>query len=273
MAVDLGKTLIFIPTYNERDNVIPMLTELVRHAPNADFAFMDDNSPDGTGKSLDEAAKKEPRLHVIHRAGKLGVGGAHLDGIAYGYDRGYDTLVTLDCDFTHSPSDIPRLLAASVDAHVALGSRHLEPHSLPGWHLMRKALTKLAHVLTVRMLGLRCDATGAFRVYRLSRIPREVFDLVQERGYAFFFESLFILHVNELIIREVPIKLPAREYGQSKLSLREVRRSIAQLLRLSIASNANPAQFRLSKGVAAADGGLVTDGRPRPVRLEGRPPA
>src|SRR5580704_9464340 len=126
METPARKILVFVPTYDERDNVQPMLAELVRHVPGADIVFMDDNSPDGTGQLLDELAKGEPRLKVIHRAGKLGIGGAHLDGIAYAYDQGYDTLVTLDCDFTHSPADIPLLLARSGDAHLTIGSRFLE---------------------------------------------------------------------------------------------------------------------------------------------------
>jgi dolichol-phosphate mannosyltransferase len=187
----------------------------------------------------------------------LGIGGAHLDGIAYAYDHGYETLVTLDCDFTHSPSDIPLLLAECGDAHITVGSRHLEADSLPGWNVVRKLLTKLGHVLTVNMLGIGGDATGAFRVYRLSRIPRDLFGLVQSRGYAFFFESMFIAYINDLIIREVPIKLPARTYGHSKMNLREIERSVGQLLRLSIANKTNPAQFRLAKAVPGVDHALV----------------
>jgi dolichol-phosphate mannosyltransferase len=257
MGVDADKLLVFVPTYNERDNVRRMAAELLRQAPTADVVFMDDSSPDGTGEILDELARSEPRLRVLHRPGKLGIGGAHLEGIAYGYDHGYGTLITLDCDFTHSPSDIPVLLAQSGEAHITVGSRHLESDSLPGWNVVRKLLTKLGHVLTVNMLGIGGDATGAFRVYRLSKLPRELFDLVQARGYAFFFESLFIAHANDLNIKEVPIKLPARTYGHSKMNVREIQRSIAQLLRLSIANKTNSAQFRLTKMVTEVDVGLV----------------
>jgi dolichol-phosphate mannosyltransferase len=257
MGVDAEKLLVFVPTYNERDNVRRMVAELLRQAPTADVVFMDDSSPDGTGEILDELERSEPRLRVLHRPGKLGIGGAHLEGIAYAYDHGYDALITLDCDFTHSPSDIPVLLAQSGDAHITVGSRHLESDSLPGWNVVRKLLTKLGHVLTVNMLGIGGDATGAFRVYRLSKLPRELFDLVQARGYAFFFESLFIAHVNDLNIKEVPIKLPARTYGHSKMNVREIQRSIAQLLRLSIANKTNSAQFRLAKMVTEVDVGLV----------------
>ncbi|MGH7272045.1 MAG: glycosyltransferase, partial [Polyangiaceae bacterium] len=224
-----------------------MLNELARHVPGTDIVFMDDSSPDGTGQLLDELAKGEPRLTVIHRPGKLGIGGAHLDGIAYAYQHGYDTLVTLDCDFTHSPSDIPILLAKAEDAEFTIGSRYLEPDSLPGWSIVRKLLTRLGHAVTVGMLGIGGDATGAFRVYRLSRIPRAMFDLVTARGYAFFFESLFIAHQNHLTICEVPIRLPARTQGNSKMTLREIRRSLEQLLRLFVASKMSPNQFRLKR--------------------------
>jgi dolichol-phosphate mannosyltransferase len=252
-----GKTLVFIPTYEERDNAPRMLAELVRHVPDADIVFMDDNSPDGTGQIMDDLAKTEPRLKVIHRSGKLGVGSAHLEGIAYAYEHGYETLVTLDCDFTHSPSDIPILLKHSSEADIVVGSRYLKSGSLPGWNVARRLLTNVGHVLTVEMLGIHGDATGAFRVYRLATIPRAMFDLVTARGYAFFFESLFIANHNGLSVREVPIVLPARTYGHSKMQLRDIQRSVQQLLGLSVANMANPAQFRVGQGKFDTDPKLV----------------
>jgi dolichol-phosphate mannosyltransferase len=241
-----GKTLVCIPTYEERDNVGPMLDELERVAPDCDKLFIDDSSPDGTGDLLTELAKTHPRLTVMHRKGKLGIGGAHLDGIAYAYDHGYDTLLTMDCDFTHAPSDIPKLLAASADADITIGSRFLEPDSLPGWNLARKMLTNVGHLVTASVLGIKHDATGAFRVYRLSKIPRAMFSLVKARGYAFFFESLCVAHQNNLNIREIPIKLPARTQGHSKMSGLEIQRSVVQLVRLLVATRVNPSQFRIA---------------------------
>jgi dolichol-phosphate mannosyltransferase len=247
-----GKTLVCIPTYEERDNVGPMLDELERWAPDCDKLFIDDNSPDGTGELLDERAKTNARLTVIHRKGKLGIGGAHLDGIAYAYDHGYDTLVTLDCDFTHSPSDIPRLVEVSADADITIGSRFLERDSLPGWNIARKVLTNVGHLLTASVLGIQHDATGAFRVYRLSGIRREMFELIKARGYAFFFESLCVAHQNKLTIREVPIKLPARTQGHSKMSFREIQKSVGQLVKLFVATRTSPSQFRVANGARRA---------------------
>lgn len=240
-------TLIFIPTYDESENVGPMLEQLLALPLNADIVFCDDNSPDGTGQKLDELAKTQPRLKVMHRTGKLGIGSAHLDGIAAAYEGGYRRLVTMDCDFTHSPSDIPALLEAAENADVVAGSRFEKADSLPGWTLVRRSLTHLGHAMTRNLLGVTGDATGAFRVYRLDRIPRRLFSLITERGYAFFFQSMFIFAENGLSVVNVPIVLPARTYGHSKMNLVEVRRSVEQLVKLSLARAANPAQFRMGR--------------------------
>ena len=132
------KTLIFIPTYNERDNVRPMAEQIGALGLDADLVFMDDASPDGTGEELDRLAAEHPRLRVIHRAGKSGIGSAHMEGIDLAYAQGYDRLVTLDCDFTHSPSLIPEFLRRSDAADAVVGSRYLERDSLPGWSLVRE---------------------------------------------------------------------------------------------------------------------------------------
>lgn len=246
-------TLIFIPTYDERENVSGMAAEVLALPVNADIVFMDDNSPDGTGQVLDGLARANPRIEVLHRTGKLGIGSAHLDGIAYAYDKGYRVLVTMDCDFTHSPSDIPRLLEAAKNADLVAGSRFQNPDSLPGWSAARRGLTHLGHLVTQKTLGVTSDATGAFRVYRLDRIPRQMFNIVTEKGYAFFFQSMFIITQNEMNIVEVPIVLPARTYGHSKMSLTEVRRSIEQLGKLYLARAANPAQFRMGRELEDLD--------------------
>jgi dolichol-phosphate mannosyltransferase len=239
------KTLIAIPTYNERENVGPMCEQIVALGLDADLLFLDDSSPDGTGAALDVLAAKHPRVRVIHRPAKAGIGAAHFDGIGLAYDEGYARLVTLDCDFTHSPDLIPVFLARGATADVVVGSRYIQSDSLPGWTLVRKALTSGGHLLTKTLLGLAEDATGAFRAYDLARIPREVFGLVRSRGYSFFFESLLILSRNGFSIAEVPIKLPARTAGHSKMSYVEIRRSVMTLATLFWASQREPDRFLL----------------------------
>lgn len=220
-----------------------MCSEIMALGLDADLLFMDDASPDGTGEVLDGLARKHARVSVIHRERKAGIGSAHLDGITYAYERGYQRLVTLDCDFTHSPALIPTFLAAGDTAAVVVGSRYMRANSLPGWSLMRKALTRVGHILTETMLGMSEDATGAFRVYNLEAIPRSLFARVRSRGYAFFFESLLILNRSSFSIAEVPITLPARSAGHSKMSLGEIRRSLVTLGSLFIATRTDPDRF------------------------------
>jgi dolichol-phosphate mannosyltransferase len=220
----------------------------------ADIVFMDDASPDGTGALLDAlAAKAGPRVRIVHRTGKNGIGSAHQEGIALAYREGYDVLVTMDCDFTHAPEDIPRLLEQCGSADLVVGSRFLAADSLPGWTAMRKGLTHLGHAATRRMLGVSADATGAFRAYNLRKIPKEIFKLVDEPGYAFFFRSMFVMQENGISISEVPIVLSARTYGHSKMSLTEVGRSVRELWRLMAARAVNPAQFKIAQHVEMGD--------------------
>jgi dolichol-phosphate mannosyltransferase len=247
------KTLIFIPTYNERANVGPMCEQITALALDAELLFMDDGSPDGTGDLLDALAAQHPRVRVIHRAAKSGIGSAHLEGIDLAYREGYDRLVTLDCDFTHSPALIPAFLARSEAADVVVGSRYLATGSLPGWSLIRRSLTSVGHILTKNMLGISQDATGAFRAYNLRAIPRALFDLVRAKGYAFFFESMLVLERNGHAIAEIPISLPARTAGHSKMSLREIQRSVTTLLDLFVADQTDPARFRLPRATGEVD--------------------
>lgn len=253
------RTLIFIPTYNERDNAENMVRQIFDLGLDADLLFMDDNSPDGTGDVLDHLAAALPRMWVLHRAGKLGIGSAHLDGIRWAYDHGYERLITLDCDFTHTPADVARLMVLTEGNDLVAGSRYMQENSLPGWNVMRKSLTGLGHFMTKQLLGIEFDATGALRGYDLRRIPRELFDLVRARGYAFFFESMFLIVRNGFSVKEFPIVLPARTYGSSKMTLAEASRSGRQLLALWGASTANPARFRMTRAFTTVDPALPAD--------------
>ena len=156
------KTLIFVPTYNERENAPELFKQILALGLDADVLFLDDNSPDGTGQILDELAASNPCLQVIHRPGKLGIGSAHVAGITWAYDHGYTRLVTMDCDFTHSPGDIPRLLEALAGCEIVVGSRWMQANSLEEWNAFRRFLTGVGHFLTRCLLRMPYDATGAF---------------------------------------------------------------------------------------------------------------
>jgi len=230
----MSKILIFIPTYNESGNSTRLVQEFQRLALDADILFLDDNSTDGTGEEQDRLARENPRIKVIHRSGKLGIGSAHKVGINYAYDNGYDRLVTMDADFTHPPEFVPILLKNEKSSQVVVGSRHLDKGSIDGWHPMRKIMTKSAHLMTTCVLNLPYDSTNAFRLYDLKAVPKEVFALVESDSYSFFYESLFILHFNAFTISEIPMRLPPREAGSSKMRLKDVWRSVYFLFSLKV---------------------------------------
>ena len=214
-----------------------------------DVLFMDDNSPDGTGQIIDELAQRHENVFAGHRPGKLGVGSAHRDGIRWANERGYTRLVTMDCDFTHPPRYIPEILkvAHDTDADVVVGSRYLQQKSLAGWNPLRFILTHTGHVLTKTLLGMPQDATGGFRYYRLDRIPQRTFDLVSSNGYSFFFESLYVISLNGFKIGEMPISLPPRTYGHSKMDVSEVKRSVGLLFSLYTTTLLSKEKFLLGE--------------------------
>jgi len=219
------KCLIFVPTYNEAENVGGLYGQIGGLNLDAEILFLDDNSPDGTGQIIDRIAAENQGVHTIHRSGKLGIGSAHATGIRWAYEHGYELLVTMDCDFTHSPDRIADFLAQSQDYDVVVGSRYLQEGSLKTWNALRKTLTRVGHWLTTTLLRMPYDATGAFRLYRLDRIPAGTFDIVSSQSYSFFFESLYVLWLNGWRVKEIPLELPARTYGHSKMVLKDVIRS------------------------------------------------
>jgi dolichol-phosphate mannosyltransferase len=262
----MNKILVFVPTYEEVENVRPLCEQIMSLPLPLDLHFTDDASPDGTGEELERLARQYPRLSVSHRPGKQGIGSAHQEGIAYAYRNGYQILITMDCDFTHDPMKIPALLEARENYQVVLGSRYLQSDSLPGWTRGRSMLTKVGHFLTQNFLHMKYDATNAFRLYDLTTLPPALFQLVRSPGYSFFFESLFVLTRNNIRIREIPITLPNRLTGHSKLTLKEAMRSGKLLLKLTLENILHPKRFRLPSGTLANAGNAqpVTAGKPPP---------
>jgi len=241
-----NETLVFIPTYNERENVEEICSQILALGLGLDILFLDDNSTDGTGAIIRNLAEKHPNVHLLFRAGKLGVGSAHLDGIRWAYDHGYERLVTMDCDFTHSPSYLPYFLTYSDENDVVIGSRYLLKDSLSDWSIFRRFLTHMGHFMTRYLLGIKYDATGAFRLYRLDQIPRRIFDMVHSKGYSFFFESLYVLQINNFRIAEFSIALPARTYGHSKMSMGEAFHSVKLLAGLYVMAVIKKKQYLLT---------------------------
>jgi dolichol-phosphate mannosyltransferase len=242
-----NELLIFIPTYNESENVeiIYSLLKQINLPVEFDILFIDDNSPDGTGDILDKIALNDNKVTVIHRNGKLGIGNAHKQGIEYAYQNNYKKLITMDCDLTHSPEYIADFYKNGDTFEIVIGSRYLDKDSLKSWNLFRKTLTIFGHFLTKYFLNMPYDASGAFRFYNLGKIPTQVFKLIESNSYSFFFESLLILHINKLTIKEIPIKLPKRTYGNSKMKINDAFTSLVFLFKMFIKKNFNKSKITL----------------------------
>lgn len=247
-----NELLIFIPTYNERENVELMLSQILALRMPADILFVDDNSPDGTGLLLDSMATNNSNVFVIHRSGKLGIGSAHAYGINWAYDQGYRLLITMDCDFTHSPEYIRDFLVKADAADIVVGSRYMEVDSLGTWNIYRRVLTRLGHIATSFFLRMPFDATGAFRLYRLDKISRYFLDSVHSRGYSFLFESLYVLHLNGYSVAEISTQLPARVYGHSKMRLRDAIHSLSHLVHTYFTTLVNRERFEIAEPYCSA---------------------
>jgi len=230
--------LVFLPTYNEAGTVRSLHAMIRVELPDADILFIDDASPDGTGEILEEMCTQDTRLSVMHRSNKQGIGSAHKDGIAWAYSNGYRLLITMDSDMAHSPEYLGTFVASSEQFLVVVGNRFQRQESIKDWNLWRRFLTRSGHMLTRFLLGMEYDATGAFRAYLLDQIPQRLFSLIHADDYAFFFESLQVLDLNGIPIGEVPIHLPSRTYGNSKMQFRDIffgfRRLLVQAVRLRV---------------------------------------
>jgi dolichol-phosphate mannosyltransferase len=231
-AQGLGsRVLVCIPTYNEREN-LPVVVHRVRDAvPEADVLVLDDNSPDGTGKVADELADADPRVHVVHRAGKEGLGRAYLAGFAWALERDYDAVVEMDADGSHQPEQLPSLLAAiDQGADLVIGSRWTRGGSVVNWPLHRKALSVGGNLYIRVLLGMPVnDATAGFRVYTADALRRIGLDNVASQGYSFQTDLTRRAVERGMTVVEVPITFVEREVGDSKMSGAIMRESLQRI--------------------------------------------
>ena len=215
----MNKLLIFIPTYNERENVEEMVKKIFNSSFDFDLLVADDNSPDGTGDILENLKKVYPKLIVIHREKKMGIGNAHKYGINYAYENVYDYLLTMDCDFTHNPEDIPRFLEILPEYDLIIGSRYITGVNVVNWPLRRLILSYGANFYTRIITGMPIkDATGGFKCFRADILKKIDLDKIKSNGYGFQIEMNYKIWKKKARIKEIPIIFIDRRSGISKMN-------------------------------------------------------
>lgn len=215
----LGRILVIIPTYNERDTLAPIVARVRTSVPEADILVADDNSPDETGRIADELAASDERVHVMHRLGKEGLGAAYLAGFSWALQQGYDVVVEMDADGSHQPEQLPRLLAALESADLVLGSRWVPGGRTENWPASRQLISRGGSAYTRLMLGIPLrDVTGGFRAFRASTLRALDLDEVASQGYCFQIDLAWRAVQRGLRVVEVPITFVERTQGASKMS-------------------------------------------------------
>jgi dolichol-phosphate mannosyltransferase len=211
--------LIIIPTYDERENVGPISRAVFAVAPEAEILFVDDDSPDGTGRVLDELSAVERRVHVLHRAGKSGLGRAYIAGFKWALAREYRFVFEMDADFSHDPCEIPSFLAAARTADLVLGSRYVDGIRITNWPLNRLALSKAAATYVRLVTGLPVtDPTGGYKCYRREVLAAIDLDSVISNGYSFQVEMTYTAWMQGFRVAEIPITFVDRRSGYSKMN-------------------------------------------------------
>jgi dolichol-phosphate mannosyltransferase len=215
----LGRVLVIIPTYQERENVSPIVARVRSAVPDADILIADDNSPDGTGKIADELAASDDHVQVLHRPAKNGLGAAYVAGFAIGLAAGYDVIVEMDADGSHQPEQLPRLLSALATADVVLGSRWVEGGQVSNWPKSREILSRGGNAYARIALGIPLrDATGGYRAYRAKVLRSFDLSTVRSQGYCFQVDLALRSWERGYRIVEVPITFVERELGASKMN-------------------------------------------------------
>ena len=233
--MDSPRLLVTLCTYNERENIERLIPEIHDVAPDADILVVDDNSPDGTGLLADEMAAADPRIDVLHREGKLGLGTAILAGFHEAIDRRYDFLINMDADFSHHPRYLPALRELMQTVDVAIGSRYVTGGDVVGWNWRRHFMSRGINLYARLLLGLTSrDNSGSFRCYRVAHLAELDLARFRARGYAFQEEILYRCRRIGCRFAETPIIFEDRRWGESKISWRESVAALWVLFRLGL---------------------------------------
>ena len=240
---ELGRILVIVPTYNEADNIEPIVARVRDSVPEAHILVADDNSPDGTGDLADKLAASDDHVHVLHRKGKEGLGAAYLAGFGWGLSEGYGVLVEMDADGSHQPEQLPRLLDALRSADLVLGSRYVKGGAVKNWPRSREVLSRGGNLYTRLAIGVPLrDATGGYRAFRRETLEGIGLDDVASAGYCFQVDLAWRALRNGFRVVEVPITFVERERGQSKMSRAIVAEAMLKVGRWGLSYRANQAR-------------------------------
>lgn len=230
------RSLVILPTYNERENISPIVASIHEHAPEAHILIVDDNSPDGTGAAAEELSRKHPnQIFAIHRPRKEGLGPAYVDGFKFALARDYDVVVQMDADFSHDPKYLPLFFHEIADADVVIGSRYVKGISVVNWDLKRLMLSQAAtlYVRTVTRMPLT-DATTGFKCWRRSALEQIDFEHIFSNGYVFLAEMSYQAFRKNLKLKEVPIVFVERRLGRSKFDWRIIAEGFWGVIRMRL---------------------------------------
>ena len=229
------KKLIVIPTYNEKTNISLILKKLIKlYKSKFQILIIDDNSPDGTAIEVLRFKKKYKFINLKSRVKKMGIGSAHKYGIKYAIKNNFKILITMDADGTHNPIYIRKFLDMIKKYDLITTTRFSNKKSLKDWPLFRVLLTNIRHLIIKFFLGINIDASGAYRCYNFTKIKYKDILLARDNGYSFFWESIFILSKKKYSIFEIPIELPYRSSGSSKMTIRDIINALIYIFIISI---------------------------------------
>ncbi|MDI6775580.1 MAG: polyprenol monophosphomannose synthase [Verrucomicrobiota bacterium] len=233
----MSDKLVIIPTYDEKQNVGPVSEAVFQVIPEIDILFVDDNSPDGTGKLLDEMAAADSRVHALHRPGKQGLGRAYIAGFKWALERHYAFMFEMDADFSHDPRELPNFIRAAENADLVLGSRYVNGIRITNWPLSRLLLSKSAATYVRLVTGMPVtDPTGGFKCYRREVLAGIALDAVISNGYSFQVEMTHLAWSKGFRIREIPITFVDRRSGYSKMSAKIFREAMWIVWKLAFRS-------------------------------------
>lgn len=229
----MKNTIVVIPTYNERMNIEKMIHAVVELYPDIHILVVDDNSPDGTGDYVKSRSEKDTRIHVLQRAGKMGLGTAYVAGFKYMLEKGYKYVVQMDADFSHDPKEIENLLKTITENDLVIGSRYIQGVNVINWPMSRLLLSYFASIYTRVITGMPVmDATGGFKCFRREVLESIDLDKVKSNGYSFQIEMNFKVYKKGFRIKEIPIVFMDRVEGVSKMSKQIVREAVIMVWKL-----------------------------------------